>query len=140
MKSMLKTMLLVGVLAGVGQVALFAQACQDDEEMTKTTLKDLTDLVGAVKKESQNEFEKAYHQKAFLSKSSFGVTVVNGLVDCLVKAAQDSAATKEQADAYKTKEESYSKLKGRMEQTRGAVKSADQKDAKGLIEKLDLST
>lgn len=140
MKSAIKIVLLLGLLAGACQVVLFAQACQDDEDMTKSTLKDLTDLVGAVKKESQGDFEKAYHQKTFLSKSSFGVTVVNGLVDCLVKAAQDSTATKEQVDSYKTKEQSYAKLKGKMEQTRGAVKSADQKDAKTLIEKLDLST
>lgn len=140
MKSVIRTVLLIGVLAGACQVALFAQACQDDEDMTKSTLKDLTDLVGAVKKESQGDFEKAYHQKTFLSKSGFGLTVVNGLVNCLVKAAQDSTATKEQVESYKTKEESYGKLKGRMEQARGAVKSADQKDAKTLIEKLDLST
>lgn len=140
MKSVIGAVLLAGALACAGQQALFAQACQDDEDMTKTTLKDLTNLVGAVKKESQGDFEKSYHQKTFLSKSGFGLTVVGGLVDCLVKATQDSTASKEQVESYKTKEQSYGKLKGKMEQTRGAVKSADQKDAKALIEKLDLST
>jgi|SRR5579863_5590239 len=140
MKSVVGTVMLAGVLVCAGQQLLLAQACQDDEDMAKSTIKDLADLIGAVKKESMGDFEKAYHQKTFLSKSSFGLTVVSGLVDCLGKAAQDATATKDQAAAYKTKEDSYAKLKGRMEQSRSAVKTADPKDAKALIEKLDVST
>ena len=139
MKSAIGTALLLAALACVGQRPLLAQACQDDEDMTKTTLKDMIGLVGTVKKESLGDFEKSYHQKTFVSKAGFGVTVVGGLVDCLDKAAQDSTAAKEQVEAYKAKRDGYAKLKGRIEQSRSTVKSAEQKDAKTQIEKLDLS-
>jgi hypothetical protein len=145
MKSVIGTALLIGALVFIGQQPARAQeaqaapACQDDEEMTKSTLKDLVDLVTEVKKESLGDFEKSYHQKTFISKASFGVTVVTGLVSCLDKAAQDSASGKDQAAAYKTKSEGYAKLKARIEQARGGVKSADQKDAKSQIEKLDVA-
>ena len=140
MRPIIGTVLLVGGLAGcLGQRTLFAQACQDDEEMSKTTLKDVTDLVGTIKKESLGDFEKAYHQKSYVSKAGFSLTVLAGLVSCLDKAAQDSTASKEQADAYKAKRDSYAKLKEKIEQSRSAVKSAEQKDAKALIEKADLS-
>ena len=140
MRRIIGTVLLVGGLAGcLGQRTLLAQACQDDEEMSKTTLKDVTDLVGAVKKESLGDFEKAYHQKSYVSKAGFSLTVLAGLVSCLDKAAQDSTASKEQADAYKAKRDSYAKLKEKIEQSRSAVKSAEQKDAKALIERADLS-
>jgi len=140
MKRIIGTVLLVCGLAGcLGQRTLFAQACQDDEEMSKTTLKDVTDLVGTIKKESLGDFEKAYHQKSYVSKAGFSLTVLAGLVSCLDKAAQDSTASKEQADAYKAKRDSYAKLKEKIEQSRSAVKSAEQKDAKALIEKADLS-
>jgi len=107
--------------------------------MSKTTLKDVTDLVGTIKKESLGDFEKAYHQKSYVSKAGFSLTVIAGLVSCLDKAAQDSTASKEQADAYKAKRDSYAKLKEKIEQSRSAVKSAEQKDAKALIERADLS-
>ena len=140
MRRIIGTVLLVGGLVGcLGQRTLFAQACQDDEEMSKTTLKDVTDLVGTIKKESLGDFEKAYHQKSYVSKAGFSLTVLAGLVSCLDKAAQDSTASKEQADAYKAKRDSYAKLKEKIEQSRTAVKSAEQKDAKALIEKADLS-
>ncbi len=142
MKSVVGAMLLMGALVCLGQRPALAQAspaCQDDEEMTKSTVKDIGDLVGAVKKESLGDFEKFYHQKTFASKSGLGLSVVGGLVDCLDKAAQDSTATKEQVEAEKAKRASYAKLKERIEQTRTAVKSADPKDAKAQIEKLALS-
>jgi hypothetical protein len=141
MKRITGIVLLAGGLAGcLRQRPLFAQACQDEEEMSKSTLKDVTDLVGTVKKESLEDFEKSYHQKSYLSKAAFSVSMITGLVACLDKAAQDSTATKEQADTYKAKREGYAKLKGKIEQSRNAVKSAEQKDAKALIEKADLST
>jgi uncharacterized hydantoinase/oxoprolinase family protein len=132
-------LLLAGLACGLGQRTLFAQACQDDEEMSKSMLKDVTDLVGTVKKESLGDFEKAYHQKSYVSKAGFSLTVLTGLIGCLDKAAQDPTATKEQADAYKAKRDGYAKLKEKIEQSRSAVKSAEQKDAKTLIEKTDFS-
>ena len=139
MKSIVGTVMLLGGLVGCLGQPLFAQACQDDEEMSKTTLKDITDLVGTVKKESLGDFERAYHQKSYLSKAGFCLSVIGGLVGCLDKAAQDATATKEQVDAYKAKRESYAKLKDKIEQSRNAVKAAEQKDAKALIEKAALS-
>ena len=124
-----------------GQRPAFAQACQDEESMFKTSLKDISDLVDAVKKETVSDFQSHYHQKSYLSKSGFLLTMVGGLVDCLEKAAQDTTATKDQVDGYKAKRDSYSKLKSRVEQKKNAVKSADDsKNAKTLIEKTDLTT
>jgi hypothetical protein len=65
---------------------------------------------------------------------------VDGLIKCLDKAAQDPAATKEQVDAYKSKQASTTRLKGKVEDHRNALKAAeDAKAGKALIEKIDLS-
>src|SRR5947199_9409939 len=112
MRRIIGTVLLVGGLAGcLGQRTLLAQACQDDEEMSKTTLKDITDLVGTVKKESLADFERAYHQKSCVSKAGFSLTVISGRVSCLDKAAQHSAACNEQAAAYKPNRDSTTKTR-----------------------------
>jgi hypothetical protein len=129
------------VCFGGRQARAQAQACQDEEEMFKTSLKDVSDLVDAVKKETITDFESHYHQKSYLSKATFLLTMVGALVDCLAKASQDSSASKDQVQSYKTKQELYSKLKGRFEQEKNAVKSTeDAKKSKTLIEKIDLST
>jgi hypothetical protein len=141
MKTLWYVILLVGMMAWFGQQPAFAQACQDEEEMFKTSVKEVTDLVGAVKKENVSDFQNHYHQKSYLSKVTFLLSMVGGVVDCLEKAAQDTTAGKEQADGYKAKRESYAKLKSRLQQEKSAVKSAgDAKNAKSLIEKSDLST
>ena len=141
MKTIIGFAMLVGLMICPSQRPLLAQACQDEEEMVKTSLKDLTDLVDAVKKENVTDFQNHYHQKSYLSKATFLVSVVGGLIDCLDKAAQDSTATREQVEGYKAKRQTYSKLKGKVEEKRSAVKSAnDPQSAKALIEKPDLST
>lgn len=105
-------------------------------EATKT----VTDLVEAVKKESLQDFQKAYHQKSCLSKLTFCVSAVSGLVSCLEKAAEDTLATKQQVADYKAKRERYSKLQDRITQDRNALKATEvAKEAKVLIEKLDLT-
>src|SRR5256885_17198345 len=100
MKRIIGTVLLVGGLAGcLGQRTLLAQACQDDEEMSKTTLKDVTDLVGTIRKESLGDFEKAYHQKSYICKAGFSLTVLAGLDSCLDKEDQESTDSKKQEEA-----------------------------------------
>ncbi len=141
MKAIVGFSLLVALMICPGQQSLLAQVCQDEEEMVKTSLKDLTDLVDAVKKENVTDFQNHYHQKSYLSKATFLVSVIGGFVDCLDKAAQDSTATKEQVETYKAKHQTYTKLKSKVEEEKNALKSTeDAKNAKALIEKFDLST
>jgi hypothetical protein len=141
MKTVIGFTILIPFTLCLGQRPLLAQACQDEEGMVKTSLNDLTDLIGTVKKENVTDFQSHYHQKSYLSKTTFLVSVVGGLLDCLDKAAQDSTATKEQVDTYKAKRQTYAKLKSKVEEKKNAVKSAnDPQNAKALIEKSDLST
>lgn len=119
---------------------LFAQACKDDEMIVGEYKKGITELVATVKKESLADFQKTYHQKSCLSNLTFCLTAVNGLIKCLDKAAQDATATKEDVEACKVKQASYGKLKDKIENDRNALKVADDpKQAKALIEKIDLS-
>ncbi len=117
-----------------------AQACDEDEGMVETYRKDLTEMVDTTRKESLEEFEKAFHQKSCLTKLSLSIGMVDELVNCLDKASQDSAASKEQSEAYKAKRESYAKLKESIEEDRKQLKAADtSKSAKAQIEKFDFS-
>jgi len=123
-----------------GRRALFGQSCDDDEAMVKDYQKSLTEIIGTVKKESLADFEKAYHQKVCISKLTFCLSSIDGLVECLDKTSQDAATPKDQAEAAKAKRESYAKLKGKIEAARTALKAAESpKDAKALIEKFDFS-
>jgi len=123
-----------------GRRALFGQSCDDDEAMVKDYQKSLTEIIGTVKKESLADFEKAYHQKVCISKLTFCLSSIDGLVECLDKTSQDAATPKDQAEAAKAKRESYAKLKGKIEAARTALKAAEgPKDAKALIEKFDFS-
>jgi len=141
MKTAIGFTILIPFTLCLGQRPLLAQACQDEEGMVTSSVKDLTDLIETVKKENVTDFQSHYHQKSYLSKTTFLVSVVGGLLDCLDKAAQDSTATKEQVDSYKAKRQAYAKLKSKVEEKRNAVKSAnDPQNAKALIEKSDLST
>lgn len=142
MKNRIKAALLSSALVGCLQSppAIVAQACQDDESMVEDYQKDISQLVENVKKESLEDFQKAYHQKTCLTKLSLCAGLMDGLLTCLDKAAQDATATKEQADAWKAKRERYAKLKEKIDQDRKALKaSEDAKGAKALIEKFDLS-
>src|ERR1051326_7620355 len=133
--------LFLAMLLGLGQRTARAQACQDEETMFKTSLKDVSDLVDSVKKENVSDFQNHYHQKSYVSKTTFLLGMAGGLIDCLNKAAQDSTATKEQVAAYKQKRDAYAKFKARLEQDEGTIKSTgDAKNAKSLIEKCNLST
>lgn len=119
---------------------LQAQACKDDETIAEEYKKNTLDLVQTVKKESLEDFQKAYHQKNGLSKLTFCLTGLDGLLRCLDKAAQDTTATKEEVEASKAKRVTYAKLKDKIQHDRDALKAAESaKDAKALIEKIDLS-
>jgi hypothetical protein len=134
-------LLLTGLILCLGQRPARAQACQDEEEMFKESVKDVSNLVDTVKKENVSDFQNHYHQKSYLSKTTFLLQMAGTLVDCLNKAAQDTTATKEQVDAYKLKRDTYTKFKARVGQDEGTIKSTgDAKNAKGLIEKCNLST
>jgi len=124
-----------------GRRALFGQSCDDDEAMVKQYQKSLAEVVDTVKKESLADFERAYHQKVCMSKLTFCLSAIDGLVGCLDKASQDAATPKDQAVAAKAKRESYAKLKDKIQDARTALKAAadNPKDAKALIEKFDFS-
>jgi hypothetical protein len=142
MKNLIKLVLLSGTfwVCFLSPSMLFAQQCQDEEGIAKDYVKDLNDAVEAARKESLEEFEKAYHQKSTISKLGLTLGMVNEVKDCLDKATQDSTATKEQVDAYKAQQETYSKLIEKIEADQKALKAAgDPKAAKALIEKFDYS-
>jgi len=115
---------------------LSAQVCGDEEGMVNYYRKNATDLVETVKKESLQDFEKAFHQKTMMTNLTLFGSMVDGLLNCLQKRANDPATLKEDADAAKGKIDVYNKLKDKIKQDRDALKAAQtEKDAKALIEK-----
>ena len=121
-------------------LSLRAQACQDEEAMVADYKKSIGDLAASVKKESLEEFERAYHRKSCLTKLTLSLGIVGGAADCFSKAAEDPATPKDQAATDKAKSDSYTKLKEKLGHYRDAVKSTEAgKDAKALIEKIDLT-
>jgi hypothetical protein len=143
MKKLIKIPAIVCVLWACfsGPPALLAQQCQDEEGIAKEYLKDLHDKVETTRKESLEDFERGFHQKAILTKLGINLGMVKELVGCLEKAGQDPAAPKDQADAYKTKQEMYSKIAAKLVSDQKSLKATeDAKAAKGLIEKFDYSS
>ena len=128
--------LVLGSVLSLGSRQLFAQGCGDDEAMVAYYNKNVTDLVGTVKKESLQAFENAFHQKSMLTNLALFGGTVDRLLSCLQKRASDPATQKEDADAAKSKIDTYNKLKDKIKQDRDALKAAQtEKDAKALIEK-----
>ena len=120
----------------LGSRQLSAQGCSDDEGMVTYYNKNVTDFVETVKKESLQDFEKAFHQKTIMTNLSLFGGTVDGLLNCLQKRANDPTTLKEDADAAKGKIDAYNKLKDKIKQDRDALKAAQtEKDAKALIEK-----
>ena len=120
----------------LGSLQLSAQVCSDDEGMVNYYRKNVTDLVETVKKESLQDFEKAFHQKTMMTNLTLFGSMVDGLLNCLQKRANDPATLKEDADAAKGKIDVYNKLKDKIKQDRDALKAVQTgKDAKALIEK-----
>ncbi len=134
--------LLVG--AGVGLLGVptgaFAQACKDEVSMVEGSNQGLMELLAAVKKESLPDFERLNHQKSTLNKLTLHNSVLGELVRCLEKAAQDTTTPKEQAEAAKAQHDATAKLLEKIQHEQAALKDAKSpKDAKALIEKLDLA-
>ena len=142
----MKAMLGIGLVANavffnaLASKPLFAQACKDEQAMVDEFKQGLVSTVDPVKKESLDNFEKAFHQKTCLTKLTLAINVMDEVLNCLDKASQDASATKEQTAAYKAKKESDAKLKDRLIQYKSQLKAIEApKDAKALIEKFDLS-
>ena len=120
----------------LGSLQLSAQVCTDEEGMVTSYKKNVTDMVETVKKESLQDFEKAFHQKTMMTNLTLFGSMVDGLLNCLQKRANDPATLKEDADAAKGKIDVYNKLKDKIKQDRETLKAAQTgKDAKALIEK-----
>ncbi|HKT13232.1 MAG TPA: hypothetical protein VJW77_15535 [Terriglobia bacterium] len=121
--------------------SLRAQTCNDDEGMIKSYVQSLSDLVGAVKKESLSDFQRDYHEQSCLTRITLTLGIANSLIDCLNNSMKDPGATQEQLAAIKSKLQNYVKLKSLLEQDRDALKaSKDTKTSKSIIEKFVLST
>lgn len=115
-----------------------AQACKDEQAMKDESKKALAELVSTVKQESLPDFERNYHQKNAVNKLNFFGMAVQGLLDCLEKAQQDPAASKEAVAESKAQYETYAKLKEKVQHDMDALKAMTaSKDAKPFIEKLD---
>ena len=120
----------------LGSLQLSAQVCKDEEGMVADYKKAVTDLVETVKKESLQDFEKAFHQKTVMSKLTLLGSIVDGLISCLEKGVSNPTTLKEDADAAKAKIDAYNKLKDMIKQDRDALKAAPtEKEAKALIER-----
>ena len=134
--------LLVGAGVGLflGPQELLAQACKDEVSMVEGSKQALAEFTETVKKESLPDFERLNHQKSAVNKLTIHNSMLGGLVSCLEKAAQDTKAPKAEAEAAKAQHDASAKLQEKIEHERGAIKDAQEsKDAKALIEKLDLT-
>ena len=134
-------LVVVSLAALTDRRTLWGQSCDDDEAMVRDYQKSLTELIDTVKKESLADFERSYHQKVCMTKLTFCLTTIDGLLDCLEKTSQDPATPKDQAEAATAKRESYAKLRSKMQDAKTALKATadNSKNAKALIEKFDFS-
>jgi hypothetical protein len=106
-------------------------------DASKQTLVELTETV---KKESLSDFESLNHQKSAVNKLTIHDSMLGELVRCLEKAAQDPAAPKQAVEAAKAQHDAAAKLLEKIQHEQAAIKDAQaSKDAKALIEKLDLA-
>jgi hypothetical protein len=142
----MKPMLGTGLIAAVFLVnalssgPLFAQACKDEQALVDDFKQGLVTTVDTVKKESLDNFEKAFHQKTCFTKLTLCLNVMDEVLNCLDKASQDTSTPKEQAATYKSQKESYAKLKDKLTQYKSQLKATEApKDAKALIGKFDLA-
>jgi hypothetical protein len=136
----------LSLLMGVGLVCLlvpqrvFAQACKDETSMVDGSKQALTEFIDTVKKESVADFETMDHQKSAVIKLSLHEGMLGELANCLDKASQDAGTSKEDQAAAKAKHDATVKLQEKLKQQEGAIKDAkESKDAKALVEKVDLA-
>jgi len=134
--------LLVGAGVGLflGPQQVITQACKDEVSMVEGSKQALVELTETVKKESLRDFERLNHQKSAVNKLTMHTSWLGELVSCLEKAAQDTTAPKEEVDAAKAQHDASAKLREKIQHELVAIKDAQaSKDAKALIEKLDLT-
>jgi hypothetical protein len=130
----------MGVGLFLGPQHVFAQACKDEVSMVDGSKQAVMELTQTVKKESLADFTTLNHQKSAVNKLSLHNIMLGELVSCLDKAAQNAAAPKEEVAAAKAQYDASVKLQEKVKQQQGAIKDAKEpKDAKALIEKLDLA-
>ena len=128
----------VGLLLGPQPVS--AQACKDEVSMVDGSKQAVVEFIATVKKESVANFETFDHQKTAVNRLGLHQSMLGELVSCLNKAAQDATSTKEDAAAAKTQHDAAVKLQEKVKQQRDAIKDAkESKDAKSLVEKIDLA-
>ncbi len=135
--------LLVGAGVGLwlGPQPVFAQACKDEVSIVDGSKQALLELTETVKKESLTDFETLNHQKSAVNKLTINNTMLGELVSCLEKAAQDSTTAKAEQEAAKAQRDAAAKLQEKIQHEQAVIKDAKApKDAKALIEKLDLTS
>ena len=124
----------------LGPQQVLAQACKDEVSMVEGSKQALVELTETVKKETLPDFQRLNHQKSVVNKLAINDSMLGELVSCLDKAVQDTTAPKEQAEAAKAQHDAAAKLQEKLQHPRVAIKDAHApKDAKALIEKLDLT-
>ncbi len=134
--------LLVGTAVGlfVGPQQVYAQACKDEVSMVEGSRQALVELTGTVKAESLSDFETLNHQKSAVNKLALHDSMLGELIDCLAKAGQDSALSKEAAAAANAQHDAAVKLRAKIELEQTAIKNAKTpKDAKALVTSLDFA-
>jgi hypothetical protein len=134
--------LLVGAGVGLllGPQRVLAQACKDELSMVEGSKQALVELTETVKKETLPDFQRLNEQKSVVNKLTIEISMLGGLVSCLEKAAQDTTASKEQVEAAKAQHDATARFQEKIQHERSAIKDAQAaKDAKALVEKLDLT-
>ena len=130
----------IGVGLFLGPQHVFAQACKDEVSMVDGSKQAVVEFTETVKKESLADFKTMNHQKSAVNKLGLHNIMLGELVSCLDKAAQDSATPKAEAEAAKTQRDAAAKLQEKIQHEQAAIKDAKApKDAKALIEKLDMT-
>lgn len=111
------------------------KACQPDETVVGSVMKDVTTTIATVKKESLDDFQRLFHQQVVGSRLSTTLLMTNMLLDCLDKAAKDPSTPKSDLASIQTSQKSYTQLKTAIQQDIAKVKSTkDPKAAKSEIE------
>lgn len=109
--------------------------CKDEATMVSDYEKGLSDLVGTVKKEKLEEFRRAYHRRACLSKLGICEGVFDTATSCYDEALKDSDLPKGDTEIYKARREACVKTKEKLIQFREALKAKEEsQEAKTLIE------
>ena|SRR5579872_4809153 len=131
----------VGVGVFLAPQGLRAQVCKDEVGMVEASKQDLMELTTTVKKQNLPDFEQTNQQKRAVNKLRVHTEMLQELVDCLDKAAQNTTLAKADADAAKAQHDAAAKLLEKLQHEESGIKDAkESKDAKALIEKLEFAT